>query len=194
MKNSNIEAVQQQVNEILEAARKEADNLQSQVDTATRAKEDAAAAFIKAQQAGDPKGYAEAAADQRAYKDIAQMYADKKQAFDAKKLIDKGQYEDMVNQVFQELDEVNARAKEEIEDLLKQISVISSEVTERINTGNKLLHTVQHELFKDPAEMVTANGTRVYHHTLEKRYKDYSLTECVNSMKSNVAYMFSGVK
>lgn len=194
MKNSNIEAVQQQVNEILEAARKEADNLQSQVDTATRAKEDAAAAFIKAHQAGDPKGYAEAAANQRAYKDIAQMYTDMKQAFDTKKLIDKGQYEDMVNQVFQELDEVNARAKEEIEDLLKQISAIGSATAERINTGNKLIHTLQHELFKDPAELELANGTRIHHYTLEKKYENYSITNFVRSVKDKAKFMFPEVE
>lgn len=185
----NLEIMQVKINEILNKAKQEAENLQSQIDTANKAKEDAAAAFIEAKHAGDPKAYAEASADQRAYKDIAELYAHKKEAHDKRTLITVDEYKAMIDQIMSELDQANDAAKEKVLDHIEALKEIAGEISQTIHFGNELLHQVQHELFKDDAYSTSANGVRFYHHTNEKEYKKYDLIYLLNEIIEKCKFM-----
>jgi len=185
-----LETIQVQIIEIQTKAKQEAENLQSQVDTANKAKEDAAAAFIKAKQDGDPKAYAEAAADQRAFKDIAEMYEDKKKAHDKKPLVTVDEYKAMTDQIMSELDQANDAAKEKALKHLEALQEIAGEVSKTIHFGNELLHQVQHDLYKDRAEMILANGNKVYLAQLEKQYKDFSVYEALTSAVRKTEFLY----
>ena len=185
----NLETIQSKINEILTTAKQVGENLQSQVDTANKAKEDAAAAFIKAKQDGDPKAYAEAAADQRAFKDIAEMYEDKKKAHDKKPLVTVDEYKAMIDQITAELDQANDAAKEKVLSHIDALKVIAEELSQTIQSGNEMLHQIQHELFKDDAYSTASNGSRFYHHTNEKEYKNYDLIYLLNGIAEKVKFM-----
>lgn len=187
----NLEKIQSKVNEIQAAADKAAEELQAKINKATEERGAATAALLRAQDAADPEEYARAAAEARTRGDILELYSKQKAKLDTQPLISTEDYDAMVNQIMAELDQVNAKAKAEAAKHLEALKAIGRDSTEVINYGNDLLHQVQHDLFKDPAEMITANGNRVHLEALEKRYKDYSFQRAVERVAEVTSYIYT---
>ncbi|WFF72999.1 hypothetical protein [Proteiniclasticum sp. QWL-01] len=187
---NNLEVIQNQINDIITAATSAAEDLQTKIDKATLDRGAATAAMLTAQGKGNPKDYSKAASEVRTIGDILELYATQKAQLDAKPLISAETYETMVNNIMVELDQMTANAKADAAKHLEALRDIRQETLDNINFGNSLLHQVQHDLFKDPAEMITANGNRVHIEAMEKQYKDYALPAAIDRAIDTMSHLY----
>lgn len=138
-----LDAIQAQIDKIQEAARQEAEKLRGHLDAANQTQAEATAAFIAAQQAGDPKAYAEAAANHRTSKDIAEMYGDMLKKHQTNPRINGDQYSEMKDQTVAALDEMNTKAKERIMKALEELEAVRDELAPAMDHGLAILNQIE---------------------------------------------------
>lgn len=194
MKMNNLEVIQNQVDDIISAATTATEELKTKIETATLERGAANRALLKAQEEGNLEDYAKAASEVRTRGDILELYATQKAQLDDKPLISAETYETMVNHIMVELDQMNSKAKAEAAKHLEALRDIRKQTLDNINYGNELLHQVQHDLFKDPAEMITANGKRVHIPSMEIQFKDYALPAAIDRAIDTMSHLYQEAK
>ena len=185
----NLEIVKVQINEILDKAKQEGETIQNQLNVAMAAQEDAALATIEARNSGDPKAYAEAAANQRTFKDIAELYAHKKEAHDKNPFITQETYNAMIDLIMGELDKANDAAKAKVLEHIQALKEVAEDLSSTFQFGNELLHQAQHKLYKDDAYTTSTNGNRFYNRSNEKEYKKYDLVFLLNEISERTKFL-----
>ncbi len=185
----NLEIVKVQINEILDKAKQEGETIQNQLNVAMAAQKDAALATIEARNSGDPKVYAEAAANQRTFKDIAELYTHKKEAHDKNPFITQETYNAMIDQIMGELDKANDAAKAKVLEHIQALKEVADDLSNTIQFGNELLHQIQHELYKDDAYTTAANGNRFYLQSNEKEYRKRDLVFLLNEIAEKEKFL-----
>lgn len=191
---NNLEVIQNQVDDIISAATTATEEIKTKIETATLERRVATTDLRKAQEEGNPEDYAKAASEVRTRGDILEIYISQKDQLEAKPLINGQTYESMVNQVMVELDQMTAKAKADAAKHLEALMNIRDQVRENIHYGNEILHQIQHDLYKDPAEMITANGKRVHIPSMEIQYKDYALPAAIDRAIDTMSHLYTEVK
>ena len=185
----NLEIVKVQINEILDKAKQEGEMLEKQIEETRAAQQAAAETTREARSSDDPKAYAEAAANQRTFKDIAELYAHKKEDHDKNPFITQETYNAMIDQIMGELDKANDAAKAKILEHIQALKEVAEDLSSTFQFGNELLHQAQHKLYKDDAYTTSTNGNRFYNRSNEKEYKKYDLVFLLNEISERTKFL-----
>lgn len=106
---------------------------------------------------------------------IIEMYMKRINVLSSKRLVTQEEYEKGVSQILNSLKDASAEARNKVIDHMEQIKLIAGECAEEIKKGNSVLKEWQHEVYRDNAEIITANGEKHHSNSLEKQFKDYSV-------------------
>lgn len=193
MAKKAITEVESKIKKILADRVAEAADLEERVEVAKQQQRAANEAMDAATTAGDVKAYQKAKADRRDAGDAIEMHCKRLDALEHKPLISKGEYENGVAQIMSALGEVSADAKKRIVEHMEQIRIIAAECTAEITNGNEVLHQWQHEIYRDKAEQMLPSGKGVHIDHLEKRFKDFSVTQFASYVLDSSCYQdFTG--
>lgn len=177
MAKKAITEVESKIKKILANKEAETVDLEERVETAKRQQRSANEAMDIATTAGDVKAYQKAKADRRDAEDAIEMHGKRLEALENKPLIPGIEYEKGVAQIMAALGEVSADAKNRIVEHMEQIRIIAAECTAEITYGNDVLHQWQHDIYRDKAEQAVGIGKGVHMDNLEKRFRDYSVSQ-----------------
>lgn len=145
------------------------------VDRAKADEEEAKKEVVKAKQDGSVSDYAKAQEKLRNAQDTVESYLDKVEGVKDGPYITKEQYAEYSKSIKDQLDQLNHDKKVRAGELLKELLEIREEVTPVLKKGQEMLHKLQHEILKDKAENVLANGDKFHSEALEDKYNDYTL-------------------
>ena len=150
-----------------------------------KATEEAAAAHA----AMDPAAYHAAMENSRIAEDAARMYQDAVDRLSREPLISEEDYRAKSEEIRAELDKVTDTAAYQIADHIGKAIEIAKSAYAAIAEGNRALHILQHDIFRDDACMQLQNGNRMHIDMLENCYKGaeaFSVT--VEQLGYNVFY------
>ena len=150
-----------------------------------KAKEEATAAFQRA----DVDAYHKAQDAARAAADAAEMYKSHAQRLESTPLVTEEEYKAGLAEIRAELDRENKKAEKEILALVQQVMEISKRVAAVMADGGKALYMLQHDIFRDDACLVAANGKRIYSPTREETYQNaYYIAGFADDVKRTYFY------
>lgn len=176
-----IEQAQQFIENKLKEAKEQRAVWESLLQSAEKAKEEAAADTAKTYESADPKAYHKAQDAFRTASDAIGMYKDKLKALDAEPLITEEEYRNYHDDIVSALDEINQDAKQRICTIInEQIAPIADDVSGTIAHANDLLVTLQIDLLKDHrAEEIPS---------LQDKYTDHSIIGFLNMITASNLY------
>lgn len=150
-----------------------------------KAKEEATAAFQKQ----DVAAYHKAQDAARMAEDTMAMYKAHAHHLESTPLITEAEYKAGLAEIRAELDKENKKAEKEILALMRQVMEISERVAAVMAAGEKALHMLQHDIFRDDACLVGAGGKRVYSATQEETYRNaYYIAGFADDIKRTYLY------
>lgn len=189
-KNKVLKGVEDQISSILANADAKIEEAHKKANAAHEAQDKAANDIALARKDGNVEAYTKANEELKLASDSRRMFYDIADSIDTEPLITKDEYEAMLSQINLELDSVNTKAKERAATLFKQIEQISQETNEYINYGNTLMNKLQHEVYKDRAELPLSNGKMVHVDSLEKRYKNRGFSQLIDWIINTDRYKY----
>ena len=129
---------------------------------------------------------------------VLEMNRSRERAIDSDPLITSDDYDEMVSQIMDTLTATCQADKAEVIALCDQIRTITARSRKALERGNKLLHTLQADVYRyADCPVVQKTGKRLVTGTNEKRFKDYSLSSWTQyAIEDCVQYdaMAEGVK
>ena len=194
MENKKLQEVAAKINEMLEEHEREKTETAGKIRTARQMQREANEAGSESFSKLDVAGYHRAQDAAREAKDTAEMYQKQVERLEKAPLLSKEEYNNLVQEIMDELGCVVSKDKEKIISFIDKMLVIKEKESEIIEEGNRLLHILQHKCYKDDACFVTAKGTKIYSETLEKKFKDYSVMWFVDRIKEGEFYKENGGK
>ena len=176
-----IEDAQKFITTKMNEAKEKKEVWEGLLQSAEKAKAEAATEAAKTYEAADPKAYHKAQDAFRTAQDAISMYKDKIAALEAEAMITEEEYKGIHDDIVSALDEINSDAKKRICTIVdEQIAPIADEVTENIEQANDLLVTLQIELLKDHrAEEIPS---------LQNKYTDHSVSGFLRTITSSNLY------
>lgn len=171
--------------ELIEKLRTEQGNeIRKARESLTAAKEllhNANDAMTEAYAKADVKTYHKAQDDIRSAQDAISMYEAKLTELNKMPLISKAEYEDIVSGIYAELKDVSLQAKKEFIEYVDNMQPVADEVRKAIEKGNRVLLTLQTEIYKDE-RLLTAGSSQEY---LKKQFKDYTAVNFATKLLTN---------
>lgn len=170
-----IKEVKTTIEKLQKSYEAEKSDMERKINTAEKVQSDALKAATAAYDACDINAFHSAQDQKRAGDDSAAMYKKKLAALLDTPLISVEEYNQMVCDVMAEMKDMIDADRGKIRKLIEEVESLAKEECTRIEEANALLHTIQHEIYKDDACMETATGKRIPMPHLEKRFDDYSI-------------------
>ena len=149
-----------------------------------KAKEDAAKAYA----AADVDAYHAAQDEDRSAKDAEAMYQQQLESALKEPMLSDADYQNYLSQIMQTLAEDVQDKKDTIIGLLDQIISIAEDNQKNIETGNMIIHKLQHDLMKDVDCTHYANGNAIHIFPFEKKFEDYSAAAIGGEIKNSYYY------
>ena len=150
-----------------------------------KAKEDAAKAYA----AADVDAYHTAQDEDRTAKDAEEMYQQQLESALKEPMLSDADYQNYLSQIMQILAEDVQDKKDKIVGLLDQIISIAEDNQKNIETGNKIIHMLQHDVMKDvDCTHYDANGNAIHIFPFEKKFEDYSAASFSSLIKDSYCY------
>lgn len=172
--NKLLQETETRINGILQNRDEKIVTLQAKLEKAREALQAAEKEAAASTEAEDVKAYQKAKADRADAAAAAELFERRISDLKDKPLISKGEYEKTVADLMNAITTEDNAAREKIAASINTIQQLGNELNASIKYGNELLHQLQHDVFKDPAEMICANGNAVHISSLEKEYKDFA--------------------
>ena len=159
------------------------------VCTARAAKAKATEEAAAAQAAMDPTAYHAALENSRIAEDAAKMYQAGADRLSREPLISEEDYRANSEAIRAELDRVTGTAGDQIAEYIGKAIEIAEAAYAAVTEGNRALHILQHDLFRDDACMQLQNGNRVHSDMLENYYKGAeAFSDTAEKLGYNVFY------
>lgn len=171
--NKTINTYSKKADAILEASNAQILEINSHMAEEREKAEEHKKAMETAWTAADPAAYRVA---KSAYTEVTEgidMFSDRLEALKSKRLVSENEYNEAVKAIMAALAEEDKQAKEKLVALTDEMKKVTDQLSATLDEGNKLLHTWQHDIYKDDAHKTLPNGTRNYRPDLEKRYREF---------------------
>ncbi|MBR2504670.1 MAG: hypothetical protein IKB61_01860 [Elusimicrobiaceae bacterium] len=172
--NKTIKTYTKKAEDILAASNAQIQEINNRLVKEREKAEEYKEAMTAAWTAADPAAHRTAKRDYEDVTDGINMYSDRLEALKSKRLVSEGEYNEAVTAIMAALAEEDKQARKKLVELTDEMKKVTDQLSATLDEGNKLLHTWQHDIFKDDAHKVTPQGTRIYRPDLEKRYREYS--------------------
>ena len=183
-----IKELEMKVTGILNESEDRKNDYIQKIDSASEAEHEAIMKAAEAYRVGDVHAYHLAQDQLRQCQDALKMYGDMLKAERENPIIPAETYKEYLSTITSELDKETQSAKKKILSHLEEIISISQQNSEAIENGDKLMHTLQHEVMKDDACMTNQAGVRVWMPHLEKKYKDLEIVGVKDTIVENWLY------
>lgn len=170
-----LNKIEEELKVIILESEKELEVYLKEIEVAKKSEAEAVKAVIKAKKGSNAEAFAKANQDLNNAKDIATFYVEKITEMKELPYITKEQHAEYSARIKKQLDALNHVKKVRAGKILEELKEIQEEVWPVIKKGQSMLYEIQHNMLKDHAELVTANGTKVHMANLEDKYEDYSL-------------------
>lgn len=170
-----LNKIEEELKAIILESEKELEVYLKEIEVAKKSEAEAVEAVIKAKKGSNAEAFAKANQDLNNAKDIATFYVEKITEMKELPYITKEQHAEYSARIKKHLDALNHMKKVRAGKILEELKEIQEEVWPVIKKGQSMLYEIQHNMLKDHAELVTANGTKVHMANLEDKYEDYSL-------------------
>lgn len=181
-----MKTIEKELKTILENNSKEINALHEELSDLEQKDKTLQDTIIAAKQNDDMKAYKKAVTEQREAVDIKHFHIDKIDRLKTDPLIDDERYNELTQKIKGQLQLESDKAVNRVNELLNELKDIGDNLSEKINYGNELLSTLQHDIYKDDASIKTASG-RMRVSSKENRHKDYSIVQSINAITANAA-------
>lgn len=183
-----IKELEMKVTGILNESEDKKNDFIQKINSASEAEHEAIMKAAEAYKSGDVHAYHLAQDQLRQCQDAQKMYGEMLKAERENPIISGEEYKEYLSVITSELDKETQSAKKKILSHLEEIISISQQNSEAIENGDKLMHTLQHEVMKDDACMTNQAGVRVWMSHLEKKYKDLEIVGVKDTIAENWLY------
>lgn len=183
-----LKEIETEIKAILDASEQKKADLLQRIETAELGEQEAIIQATEAYKSGDVSAYHMAQDQLRQCQDALKMYGDMLKAERENPIIPAETYKEYLSTITSELDKETQSAKKKILSQLEEIISISQQNSEAIENGDKLMHTLQHEVMKDDAGMTNQAGIRVWMPHLEKKYTDLEIASLKDTILNNWLY------
>ncbi len=167
---TTIEEMKNKADAILKDREAEQRELSEQLREERAAVAKAEKAMDEATVAGDLKAYKEAMSKRNDAAIAVQMHSRRYDDLESKPLVTEAEYNKVIASIMGELTAENNRAKEKLTDLADQMKEIADQLTATFAEGNKILHTWQHDIFRDDATKNRNDGSKIHRQDFEKQW------------------------
>lgn len=181
-----VTTVENMVNKILSDRAAETEELVEQVKRDAVAIADANKAMDAATIVGDVKAYQKAKAERRDASDAKEMHDARLDALNKKPLISKADYEKAVGDIYSEIAALEDKTKQNIAKLSESMESLTLDLQEAINQANKVLHTLQHDVYRDADRKVNSRGERMFLPHEDKKIEKW---DTINWGKAGVMHL-----
>ena len=154
-----VPAAESMIKSILDNRVKEKEELEAQIKTDEAAIAAAAKAMEDATAAGNVKAYQQAKRDRQDASDAKEMHESRLDTLNNKTLISAVDYEKTVENIFTEIASLDKQTKEKLCKLSEEMYSSALELQTAINQANDVLHSLQHDIYRDADRQRSANGT-----------------------------------
>lgn len=175
MKLPKTEKIAAKLQEIMNDSTKEIASREAAIEEETKKIATNNDLMLKATDSGDMKAYQTAKKAKQDAVDAKEMYESRLKALQRKPLISKEEYEGMIAEITEELDSVNDQIRAKLAKLSEEMNEAAVEMMDAQEKANSILHTLQHNIFKDADRTRNADGCIIEMQSEVKRL-DYGAT------------------
>jgi hypothetical protein len=116
-------------------------------------------AMDQATAAGDLKAYQKAKGEKQNAEDSKEMHTKRLNALKKKPLISPADYEKAVSAIYTDFAALEDHTKQQLAKLSDEMNVAAVDLTEAMNHANKVLHSLQHDIYRDAdRERISKDG------------------------------------
>ena len=149
MKLTSVKKAEQLIEKLKKTGAQELPELEAVIKKITEQKDAAANKMTKAVETGGPAAYQDAKAEYNNAIDSLEMYARRREYLQSRPLISQAQYEEVVSDICQEMAEAETSTIDTLEKLAEQMNAAAVELEEAQAKANKVLATLQHDIYRD---------------------------------------------
>lgn len=144
-----VAEVENLIKKILSDRKAEENGLQEQLDYEEANHAKASVAMQKAAEAGDVNAYQNAKKERLESMFAAEHYADRLEELQKQPLISKDSYEQAVKSIYAAIDAREDQTRGKLAKLAEQMKAEADKLNEAVIYANKVLHALQHDVYKD---------------------------------------------